>query len=191
MPAPAGLVTRLLAQLREGNQEAANQPVPLVYGVLRRMAAAYLPCERPGHTLQATVLVNDAYIRLVGGDRPQWQNRAHSFAIAAHTIRQVSVEYARRRHAGKRGGTDVRKVDIYAELFIAERNLDDVMVIDEVLEPLALVDPQPTRLIEWRFFAGMNLEEAADMGLSSSTLKREWRLAKAWLSRELSPAKSG
>lgn len=142
MPGSGGSVTRLLSELREGNQEAANQLVPLVY--------------------------------------------------AAHTMRQVLVEYARRRHAGKRGGMDARKVDIDAELFIAECNLEDVIAIDEVLERLALIDPRQSRLIELRFFAGLNLEEAAEvMGVSPTTLKREWRLAKAWLGRELSTAKSG
>src|SRR5664279_1886569 len=191
MPNSGGSVTRLLSELRQGNQEAANQLVPLVYGELRRMAGAYLQRERPGHTLQAT-LVNEAYIRLVGGEPVQWQNRAHFFAIAAHTMRQVLVEYARRRHAGKRGGIDARKVDIDAELFIAECNLEDVIAIDEVLERLALIDPRQSRLIELRFFAGLNLEEAAEvMDVSETTLKREWRLAKAWLGRELSTAKSG
>src|ERR1035441_10222834 len=127
MPGSGGSVTRLLSELREGNQEAANQLVPLVYGELRRMAGAYLQRERPGHTLQATALVNEAYIRLVGGEPVQWQNRAHFFAIAAHTMRQVLVEYARRRHAGKRGGVDAWKVDIDAELFIAECKLEDVI----------------------------------------------------------------
>jgi len=192
MPGSGGSVTRLLSELREGNQEAANQLVPLVYGELRRMAGAYLQRERPGHTLQATALVNEAYIRLVGGEPVQWQNRAHFFAIAAHTMRQVLVEYARRRHAGKRGGMDARKVDIDAELFIAECNLEDVIAIDEVLDRLAPIDPRQSRLIELRFFAGLNLEEAAEvMGVSPTTLKREWRLAKAWLGRELSRAKSG
>jgi RNA polymerase sigma factor (TIGR02999 family) len=192
MPESSGVVTQLLSELRDGNQEAANQLVPLVYGELRRMAGAYLQRERPGHTLQATALVNEAYIRLVGGEPTRSQNRAHFFAIAAHTMRQVLVEYARRRHAGKRGGIDARKVDVDAELFIGKDNLENVIVIDEVLERLALIDPQQSRLIELRFFAGMNLEEAAEvMGVSPSTLKREWRLAKAWLGRELNTAKSG
>lgn len=146
MPGSGGVVTRLLSEFREGNQEAANQLVPLVYGELRRMAGAYLQRERPGHTLQATALVNEAYIRLVGGEPAQWQNRAHFFAIAAYTMRQVLVEYARRRHVGKRGGVDARKVDIDAELFIAECKLEDVIVIDEVLARLALIDPQQSRL---------------------------------------------
>jgi RNA polymerase sigma factor (TIGR02999 family) len=182
----------LLCELRGGNQEAANQLVPLVYGELRRMAGAYMQRERPGHTLQATALVNEAYLRLVGGEPSDWQNRAHFFAIAAHTMRQVLLEHARRRHAVKRGGIDARKVDIDAELLIDEHKLEDVLAIDELLDRLALIDPRQSRLVELRFFGGLNLEEAGEvMSVSPTTLKREWRLAKAWLGREWSTAKSG
>lgn len=192
MAGSGGAVTRLLCELREGNQEAANQLVPLVYDELRRMAGAYLQRERPGHTLQATALVNEVYIRLVGGEHQQWQNRAHFFAIAAHTMRQVLVEYARRRHAGKRGGLDARKVDIDAELFIDDCRLEEVMAVDEVLTRLSAMDAQQGRMVELRFFAGLNVEETAEaMGISARTVKREWRLAKAWLDRELGTAKSG
>jgi RNA polymerase sigma-70 factor (ECF subfamily) len=191
MTGSGGEVTRLLAELREGHQEAADQLVPLVYGELHRMAGSYMQRERPGHTLQATALVNEAYMRLVGGEPAQWQNRAHFFAIAAHTMRQVLTDHARRRHAGKRGGADARKVDVDAALLIADDKLEDVIAIDEALERLALIDPRQSRLIELRFFAGLNVEEAAEaMGISAITVKREWRLAKAWLSRELSSAKS-
>jgi RNA polymerase sigma factor (TIGR02999 family) len=192
MPDSDGPVTQLLSELREGNQEAANRLVPLVYAELRRMAGAYMQRERPGHTLQATALVSEAYIRLVGGGPGQWQNRAHFFAIAAHTMREVLLEYARRRHAVKRGGIDGRKVDIDAELLIDECKLEDVMAIDELLQRLASIDPRQSRLVELRFFAGLNLEEAGEvMGVSPATLKREWRLAKAWLSREWGTARPG
>lgn len=188
MPDSVGVVTQLLSELRDGNQEAANQLVPLVYGELRRLASAYMRRERPGHTLQATALVNEAYMRLIGSETGHLQNRAHFFAIAAHTMRQVLVDHARKRHAGKRGGADARKVDLDASLSIAEDKLEDVISIDEVLNRLTLIDPQQCKLIELRFFAGLNLDEAADvMGVSPSTLKREWRLAKAWLARELGP----
>jgi RNA polymerase sigma factor (TIGR02999 family) len=188
----SGDVTRLLAELREGHQEAADQLVPLVYGELRRLAGAYMQRERPGHTLQATALVNEAYMRLVGGEPGQWQNRAHFFAIAAHTMRQVLTDYARRRHSDKRGGSNLRRVDVEADLLIAENKLEDVIAIDEVLDRLALIDPRQSRLIELRFFAGLNVEEAAEaMGISAITVKREWRLAKAWLYRELGGARSG
>jgi RNA polymerase sigma factor (TIGR02999 family) len=184
-------VTLLLAQVRDGNREAANQLVPLVYNELRRMAGAYMQRERPGHTLQPTALVNEAYMRLVGGEHAEWQNRSHFFAIAAHTMRQVLLEYARRRHAAKRGGVDARQVDIDAELFSAVCNLEDVLAIDQVVTRLSAMDPQQGRIVELRFFAGLNVEETAEaMGISPRTVKREWRLAKAWLDRELTGAKS-
>jgi RNA polymerase sigma factor (TIGR02999 family) len=188
MTAPEGDVTRLLAQLRGGNQEAADQLVPLVYNELRRMAGAYMQRERPGHTLQATALVHEAYMRLVGQEKAQ--NRAHFFAIAAHTMRQVLLDYARRRHADKRGGAGARKVDLDAELFVAAEALEDVLAIDEALGRLEQIDPRQSRLVELRFFAGLDVEEAAEvMGVSPTTIKREWRSAKAWLQRELSAAK--
>jgi RNA polymerase sigma-70 factor, ECF subfamily len=191
MPRSGGDVTGLLVQLRAGKQEAANELIPLIYDDLRRMAGAYMKGERRGHTLQSTALVHEAYVRLTGGEPAQWQNRAHFFAIAAHTMRQVLLDYARRRRADKRGGTGVRKVDIDAELLICAGSLEDVIAIDEVLERLAQIDPRQSRLIELRFFAGLSVEEAAEvMGVSSITIKREWRSAKAWLHRELATAKS-
>jgi RNA polymerase sigma factor (TIGR02999 family) len=192
MPGHGGEVTLLLAQLREGNQDAAGQLVPLVYAELRRVAGAYMQRERPDHTLQATALVHEAYLRLTGGESGQWQNRAHFFAIAAHTMRQILVDYARRRSAGKRGGADARKTDLDPDLLIAADTLENAVAIDEVLERLAQIDPRQSRLIELRFFAGLSVEEAAEvMGVSEITLKREWRLAKAWLHRELATRKSG
>jgi RNA polymerase sigma factor (TIGR02999 family) len=189
MAGSGGAVTLLLTRLREGNQEAANELAPLVYAELRRMAGAYMQRERSGHTLQATALVHEAYMRLVGGEPAEWQNRAHFFAIAAHTMRQVLLDYARRRHADKRGGAGIRKVDMDAELLVASDALEDVIAVDEALEKLAAIDPRQSRLVELRFFAGLSVEEAAEvLGVSAVTVKREWRLAKAWLRRELYPA---
>jgi RNA polymerase sigma-70 factor, ECF subfamily len=191
LPGSGGEVTLLLARLREGNQDAASELVPLVYGELRRMARAYMQRERPNHTLGATALVHEAYMRLVGDESAHWQNRAHFFAIAAHSMRQVLLDYARRRHADKRGGANARKVDIDAELLIAPEKLEDVIAIDEALERLATIDPRQSRLVELRFFAGLSVEEAAEvMGISPVTVKREWRSAKAWLYRELAATKS-
>jgi RNA polymerase sigma-70 factor (ECF subfamily) len=192
MAGTSGDVSRLLGELRDGNQEAADRLVPLVYDELHRMAAAYMQRERPGHTLQATALVNEAYMRLAGGEPGQWQNRAHFFAIAAHTMRQVLTDYARRRQAGKRGGASARKVDVDADLLISENKPEDVIVIEEMLERLALLDPRQSRLIELRCFADLDIEKTAEaMGASPMTVRREWRLAKAWLSRELAAGKSG
>ena len=186
MPEPPGEVTLLLAQLREGNKEAVNQLVPLVYGELRNMAAAYMRREKAGHTLQATELVNEAYMRLAGGEAGQWQNRAHFFAIAANSMRQVLLDHARKRHAGKRGGTHAQKVDMDAGLLVDHDSLDDVLVVDELLGRLEKVDPRQGRLVELRFFAGLTEEETAEaMGISAATVKREWRSAKAWLNREM------
>ncbi|MGD1093161.1 MAG: sigma-70 family RNA polymerase sigma factor [Bryobacteraceae bacterium] len=191
MSGPGGEVTLLLAQLREGNQDAANQLAPLVYQELRRVAGAYMQRERPDHTLQSTALVHEAYMRLTGGESGQWQNRAHFFAIAAHTMRQILVDYARRRSAGKRGGAGARKIDIDEAALISGDTLENAVAIDEVLERLAQIDPRQGRLIELRFFGGLSVEETAEvMGVSAITIKREWRSAKAWLHRELQTGKS-
>ena len=186
MSAPDGQVTLLLTELREGNQEAANRLMPLIYSELRRMAGSFMQRERPGHTLQATALVNEVYMRLAGGATVPWQNRAHFFGIAAHAMREVLLDYARRHIAGKRGGKDAQKVDIDVELRGVSPKIENVIVIDEALQRLERIDPRQSRLIELRFFAGLSVEETAEvMGVSPVTIKREWRSAKAWLHREL------
>jgi RNA polymerase sigma-70 factor, ECF subfamily len=190
MSAPGDSVTLLLAQIREGNREAANQLIPLIYNEMRRMAGAYLQRERPGHTLQATALVHEAYMRLAGGQQVPWQNRAHFFAVAAHVMRQVLVDHARRRLSGKRGG-NARKVDIDAEALIGAENIEDVIALDEALDRLGQLDPRQSRLVELRFFAGLDMEQLAEvLGVSPTTVKREWRSAKAWLHGELTLPKS-
>ncbi len=186
MDSPSGEVTQLLAKVRGGSHDAANQLVPLVYAELRRMAGVYIRNERQNHSMQATELVHEAYMRMVGATPANPQNRAHFFAIAANTMRQVLLDYARKRSAGKRGGPALRKVDLNAELFVAHDSLDDVIIIDELLNRLNGIDPRQSRLIELRFFAGLSSEEAGEvMGVSEATVKREWRSAKAWLHREL------
>jgi RNA polymerase sigma-70 factor (ECF subfamily) len=191
MPAPGDNVTLLLAQLREGDpsarHDAANRLLPLIYNELRRMAGAQMQRERPGHTLQATALVHEAYLRLAGEQPGDWQNRAHFFALAANAMRKVLVDHARRRYAAKRGGAHAQKVEIDAELMISDDRLEDVIAIDEALHRLANLDPRQSRLVELRFFAGLDVEQAAEvMGVSTTTIKREWRSAKAWLHGELS-----
>ena len=187
----SGGVTLWLTELREGNQEAANRLMPLIYSELHRMAASYMRRERPGHTLQATALVNEVYLRLAGGEPVPWQNRAHFFAIAAHAMREVLLDYARRHSAGKRGGKDAQRVEIDAEVLGISPKIENVIAIDEALQRLARIDPRQCRLIELRFFAGLNVEEAAEvMDVSPATIKREWRSAKAWLHRELATIKS-
>lgn len=179
-------VTQLLARLSAGDQSASAKLIALVYPELRSMARRCMRNERPGHTLQATGLVHEAYLRLIGLDRIQWQNRAHFFGIAARVMRQVLLDYAREHHARKRGGGAAR-VDLDDNLLIAEDHLDDVMAMDESLDRLAEVDPDQARLIELRFFAGMTVDEIAEvMAISTATVKREWSHAKAWLRRDMS-----
>ena len=192
MPEASGDVTRLLGQLRAGKQDAADQLVPLIYDELRRIAGAQMRRERPDHTLQTTAVVHEAYMRLAGEQEVPWQNRAHFFAIAAQTMRRVLLDYARQRHAGKRGGEGARKVEIDAELLMGDNRIEDIIALDEILERLSEMDPQQGRIVELRFFAGLNVEETAEvMGISARTVKREWRSAKAWLDRELGAVKSG
>lgn len=188
MPEAGGDVTLLLGQLRAGKQD---QIVPLIYEELRRIAGAQMGRERPGHTLQATAVVHEAYMRLAGEQEIPWKNRAHFFAIAAKTMRRVLLDYARQRHAGKRGGEGARKVELDVELLIGEDRLEDIVALNEVLGRLSEMDPQQGRIVELRFFAGLNVEETAEVtGISVTTVKREWRLAKAWLQLELAAAKS-
>jgi RNA polymerase sigma factor (TIGR02999 family) len=190
MPEPVGDVTRLLRQLRAGQPDAAGELVPLIYAELRRIAGAQMARERPGHTLQATAVVHEAYLRLAGEQNVEWQNRAHFFAIAARTMRRVLLDYARQRRAGRRGGDGARKVDFDSELLIGDDRLEEVVVLDEVLTRLSEMDEEQGRIVELRFFAGLNVEETAEaMGISPRTVKREWRLARAWLDRELAGAK--
>jgi RNA polymerase sigma-70 factor (ECF subfamily) len=186
MSSPVGDVTVLLTQLGQGDKDAADRLIPLVYAELRRMAAIHMHRERPDHTLQPTALVHEAYLRLVGNVPSECQNRAHFFAIAAHSMREVLLDYARRHHAGKRGGENARKVVLDEALFISADRLDDVLVMDELLQRLAAIDARQSRLVELRFFAGMSVEEAGEvLDISPKTVKRDWRSAKAWLHREL------
>jgi len=147
--------------------------------------------ERAGHTLQATAVVHEAYLRLAGEQEIQWQSRAHFFAIAARAMRQVLLDYARQRHAGKRGGEGAQKVEIDVDLLAGANRIEDIVAIDEVVTRLSELDQQQGRIVELRFFGGLSVEETAEaMGISDSTVKREWRLAKAWLHRELAVAQS-
>lgn len=192
MPDAGGSVTVLLRQLREGRTDVAGQLVPLIYDELRRIAGAQMRRERAGHTLQATALVHEAYMRLAGEQDIQWQNRAQFFAIAARVMRQVLLDYARQRHAEKRGGEGSQKVEIDAELLAGPNRIGDIVAMDEVLNRLSELDQVQGRIVELRFFAGLSVEETAEvMGISDSTVKREWRSAKAWLHRELASVGSG
>jgi RNA polymerase sigma-70 factor (ECF subfamily) len=178
-------VTMLLKQISSGNQNAVAELVPLLYDELRKMASRYLQRERPGHTLQATALVHEAYLRLVDQKDVEWQNRSHFFGVAAQQMRRILVDYARAHHAAKRGGP-LPKISLEEALVISEERTGDLLELDEALTRLASIDAQQVRIIELRFFAGLTVEETAKvLGISPATVKREWTTAKAWLAREI------
>jgi RNA polymerase sigma factor (TIGR02999 family) len=179
-------VTRLLADWRSGDKEALDHLLPIVYSELHRLAEAYLRRERPGHTLQPTALVNEAYLRLVGQRQVEWQSRAHFFGIAAKMMRRILVDHARAQNAGKRGG-GLRRVTLDSSFDAEERREVDLLALDEALEALSKLDPRQGRIVELRFFVGLTLEETAEViGVAPITVRREWNLAKAWLYREMS-----
>jgi RNA polymerase sigma factor (TIGR02999 family) len=178
-------VTQLLGRWRSGDREALDALVPLVYDQLRRIAQNHLRNERPGHTLQSTALVHEAYVRLIRQDLPEWQNRAHFFAVAAQLMRQILVDHARAHRADKRGGSACR-------LNLDEAQQDpqpidvDVIALDDALKTLSEMDPQQGKVVELKFFGGLSIEDTAEvLGISSSTVKRDWITARAWLHREL------
>jgi RNA polymerase sigma factor (TIGR02999 family) len=182
---PANAVTRLLLEWSNGDQGALDRLMPLVYDELRRVARQYLRHERSGHILQPTALVHEAYLKLAGQQRVRWQNRAHFFAVAAQLIRRILVDHARSQAAAKRGG-GAAAVTLEAALEPSVKRELDVLALDNTLARLATLDPRQARLVELRFFGGLNVEETAEvLGVSSATIKREWRTAKAWLYREL------
>jgi len=184
--APAdGDVTALLRSWRAGDPAALDHLVPLVYDVLRQLAAQRLRGARSAVTLQPTALVHEAFLRLVHGE-VDWQSRAHFFAVASRTMRNVAIDHARRRQAGKRGGHAVR-VDLTGEPDVAAAGTAvDVLALDEALSRLEALDPRQAKVVELRFFAGLSEEEtAAVLGCSPSTVERDWRTARAWLFREL------
>jgi RNA polymerase sigma factor (TIGR02999 family) len=185
VPSPPNL-TALLQAWSEGDTQAGDDLLPLVYRELHRQAAGYLRRERRGHSLQPTALVNEAYLRLVGHGGG-WQNRAHFFGVAAQVMRHILVDRARRRQAGKRGGDLLRITldDAVAGAAFKGEELD-LIELDQALRELAALDPGKARLVELRFFGGLTAAEAAGvMGVSESTVTREWRLARAWLHRRL------
>ena len=181
---PSPDVTQLLAQWTDGDPRALDALLPLVYDELRRLARSYLHRERSDHTLQSTALVHEAYLRLVD-QNVSWQNRAHFFGIAGQMMRRILVDHARGRNSAKRGG-GVCKVTLEEEAAgAAQRNLD-VIALDEALTNLARLDPQQSRIVELRFFAGLSIEDTSEvLKISPATVKRDWAMAKAWLFREM------
>ena len=178
-------VTGLLIQWSEGDRSAMDRLIPIVYDELHRIAGRYFRRERTDNTLQPTALVNEVYIRLVDQTGVSWQSRAHFFGIAARLMRQILVDNARARHRLKRGG-DQQQISLTAADAEQKQN-NDLLALNEALETLAEVDPQRSQIVELRFFGGLTIEETAEvMGISTPTVERSWRVARAWLQTELS-----
>jgi RNA polymerase sigma factor (TIGR02999 family) len=185
-------VTVLLVRWRDGDQEALQALIPLVYDELRRLAHNYLKAERPDHTLQSTALVHEAFLRLVDQTPAQFQNRAHFLAVAAKLMRQILVDYARARSAAKRGPE--YKVELDESLEVAQKQSQgvDLLAIDDALTQLSRRDAQQGRIVELRFFGGLTVEETAKaLEVSPATVKRDWNMAKAWLTREMQRGAGG
>jgi RNA polymerase sigma-70 factor, ECF subfamily len=179
-------VTRLLIEWNNGNKEALDKLMPVVYEELRRLAHHYMRHERPGQTLQTTALVNEAYIRLADYKKMGWQGRAHFFAVAAQVMRRILVERARKHHSAKRGG-DPQQVSLDEAATVSRQRLEEVMAVENALTSLEALDPRRGRIVELRFYGGLSVEETAEvLGISAPTVKREWRAAKAWLRRAVS-----
>jgi RNA polymerase sigma factor (TIGR02999 family) len=183
-------ITRLLIDWRGGDRAALEELLPLVYEELHRLARYYLSRERPGHTLQATALVNEAYVRLIDQQTSDWQNRAHFFAVAARIMRNLLIDYARSRRYAKRGG-GARQVSLDEAAAVAPEMSVDLLALDEALKRLAEIDERKVLIVELRYFAGLSAGETAEaMRLSEITIKREWLKAKAWLYREMNQGPS-
>jgi len=178
-------VTLLLRELSNGNQDVLAELIPLVYDELRRLAAYQLRRERSNHTLQATALVHEAYLRLVDQRHVDWKNRSHFFGVAAHLMRRILLMHARTHHAAKRGGS-AQKISLDEALVFTPEQSAELVALDELLTRLAALDAKQARIVELRFFAGLSVEESAELlGISTATVKRDWAMAKAWLAREL------
>jgi len=174
-------VTQLLMDWGNGNQAAAEKLMPLVYEELHRLAHQYMNKEHPGHTLQTSALVNEAYLRLIDQKQVHWQNRAHFFGIAAQLMRRILVDYARSRRYQKRGG-DARQVDLDEAMIVSQERAADVIALDDALKSLAEFDARKSQIVELRFFGGLSIEETAQvLEVSPRTVMRDWTLAKAWL----------
>jgi RNA polymerase sigma factor (TIGR02999 family) len=181
-----GAITELLADASRGNQGALDALFPLVYNELRRLADSYLRNERPDHTLQATALVHEAYVRLVDQTNITWQNRAQFFSVAAQVMRHILVDHARAHQTAKRGGA-ARKVSLDEAVGVFEERDINLVALDDALVELAKLDPRQSRIVELRFFGGLTIEEVAEvLRVSTQTVSLDWSMAKMWLHREIS-----
>jgi len=178
-------LTDLLADWQHGDQTALNRLTPLVYDELRRIAHRYVQRERNGHTLETTALVNEAYLRLAGQKKIEWQNRTHFFAVTAQVMRHILIDHARRRQFAKHGG-DARQVSLAEAETMSPERAGELVALDEALNELAKFDARKSRVVELRYFGGLGLEETADvLEISVMTVRRDWRAAKAWLYRRM------
>lgn len=179
-------ITELLIDWGKGDQAALEKLMPLVYNELRRLATAYLRRERASHTLQPTALVNEAYLRLIDQRNAQWQNRAHFFGISAQLMRRILVDHARQHQAVKRGGSNQQRLSITSVEEIAMQPAVDLLALNEALDELASMDPQQAQIVELKFFGGLSIDETAEvLGISHATVERDWKMARAWLRRQL------
>jgi RNA polymerase sigma factor (TIGR02999 family) len=191
MASDSAEVTGLLLAWRAGDAAALGRLIPLVHAELRRIARGFMRKERAGHTLQTSALVNEAYLRLIDAQQVAWQNRAHFFAISASLMRRILVDSARERQARKRGGSDERVV-LDEGLIVGPGRNEDLVALDEALSALAAVDERKSKVVELRFFGGLNEAEIAEaLQISPETVRRDWRLAKVWLLRFLSGGRDG
>lgn len=180
-------ITQLLLQLSLGRREALDRLMPVVYDELRSVAQAQLRGERPGHTLNTTALVHEAYLKLINVREVQWRDRAHFFAMAARLMRRILIDYARARKRDKRGG-DIVPVTLEETLAVSGDRADDLVALDDALARLELISDRQCRVVEFRCFAGLSVEETAEvLETSPATVKRDWAFARAWLNRELGP----
>ena len=190
MEAPSGHdITQLLRAWGDGDQEALRKLTPLVHAELHRAAHRHMVREQPGHTLQTTALVNEVYLRLVDVKKASWQNRAHFFAICARMMRRILIDFARARQYQKRGG-EAHHVSLEEALVVPREPGGDLVALDDALNRLAALDPRKSQVVELRFFGGLSVEETAEvLKISPETVMRDWKLAKAWLRRELAGEK--
>jgi RNA polymerase sigma factor (TIGR02999 family) len=179
-------ITQMLIELTDGNKEVVNEILPLIYTELKKLAGSYLRKERGNHTLQPTALVHEAYMKLIDQRQIKWQNRAHFLGIAAQVMRRILLDYARKKKAEKRGGAD-DNVALEENLIIIQGEKSaELLALDEALENLAKMDEMKAKIVELRYFGGLSVEETAEvLGVSEITVKRHWRMAKAWLYGQL------
>ncbi len=178
-------VTRLLLELSNGNRDAVDALMPLIYDELRHLASNYLRRERSDHTLQPTALVNEAYLRMVDQTRANWQNRAHFFGVAAQMMRRILVDHAR-AHAAEKRGHDFQKLSLDENIDKAVERSEELVALDDALNNLVKIDEQKARIVELRYFGGLSVQETAEvLGVTPITIKRHWRITKAWLFGEM------